>query len=231
MTPHNEAKKGDIAKRVIMPGDPKRAKFIADKFLTDIKLVNQVRGILAYTGIYKGKKVTVMASGMGMPSMGIYATELFNVYGVETIIRVGTCGSLDKSIRVTDVLLAESAYTNSNYAYSLTGKHINTVNADKTLNKNIKNKASKLAYDLKSVRINTSDIFYTEFCDKSIAKNKCAAVEMETFCLLFLAKHFKKQAASILTVSDSLVSKERELTPKEREKSLEKAIVLALESL
>ncbi len=231
MTPHNEAKKGDIAKSVIMPGDPKRVKFIADNYLKNPKLVNQVRGILAYTGTYKGKKVTVMASGMGMPSMGIYATELFNVYGVEQIIRVGTCGSLSKDIKVTDILLADSAYTNSNYAYALTGKHTNTVTGNKTLNKCIEKKAKELEYDLKKVRINTSDIFYTEFRDRSIEKNNCAAVEMETFCLLFIAKHFKKSAASILTVSDSLVSKERELTPKEREKSLKKAIVLALEAL
>ena len=231
MTPHNEAKKSDIAKNVIMPGDPKRVKFIADKFLSNPKLVNDVRGILAYTGTYKGKKITVMASGMGMPSMGIYATELFNVYDVEQIIRVGTCGSLNKDIKVLDVLLTDSAYTNSNYAYALTGKHINTVNADKSLNKNIESVAKNLSYDIKKVRINTSDIFYTEFHDRSIEKNKCDAVEMETFCLLFLAKHFKKKAASILTVSDSLVSKEKELTPKQREKSLEKAIILALVSL
>ena len=231
MSPHNEAKLGDIAKNVIMPGDPKRVQFIADHYLKNPVLVNDVRGILAYTGTYKNKKVTVMASGMGMPSMGIYATELFKVYDVEKIIRVGTCGSLKKEIKIADIILADSAYTNSNYAYALTGKHINTVNADKTLNKNIEKKSKELGYQITKARINTSDIFYTEFRDKSIEKNNCAAVEMETFCLLFIAKHLKKKAASILTVSDSLVSKEKELTPKEREKNLKKAIVLALESL
>ena len=166
MTPHNEAKKSDIAKTVIMPGDPKRVKFIVDNFLSDARLVNEVRGILAYTGTYKGKRLTVMASGMGMPSMGIYATELFNVYDVDQIIRVGTCGSLDKNVKVLDIILTDSAYTNSNYAYALTGKHVNTVNANKELNKNIENNAKKLGFDLKKVRVNTSDIFYTEFQDE-----------------------------------------------------------------
>lgn len=231
MTPHNEANIGDIAKNVIMPGDPNRVEFIKNNYLENPKLVNKVRGILAYTGTYKGKNVTVMASGMGMPSMGIYATELFTTYEVDKIIRVGTCGSLKKDIKIKDILLADSAYTVSNYAYALTGKHINTVTADKMLIKTITAVAKKNNINLKEARINTSDIFYTEFHNKSIDKNNCAAVEMETFCLLFLAKHFKKKAASILTVSDSLVSKEKELTPEEREKSLKQAIVLALESL
>ncbi len=230
MTPHNNAKKSEIAKVVIMPGDPKRATFIAKKYLNDAVLVNDVRGIFAYTGKYKNKKVTVMASGMGMPSMGIYATELFNEYNVEKIIRVGTCGSFKEDIELKDVLLVDSSYTNSNYAYALTGKHVNTINANKTFNKKIKETAKKLDINIKKARINTSDIFYTEFIDKSIKKNNCVAVEMETFALLFLAKHFKKQAASILTVSDSLVAK-GQLTPEEREKSLKDAILLALESL
>ena len=230
MTPHNKAKKGEIAKTVIMPGDPKRVKFIADNYLNNPVLVNDVRGILTYTGTYKGKEVTVMASGMGMPSMGIYATELFNIYNVEKIIRIGTCGSLKKDTILNDILLAQTAYTNSNYAYALTGKHTNTITASKVLNNQIKETAKKLDIKIKPATINTSDIFYTEFKDKSIEKNDCTAVEMETFALLFLAKHFKKEAASILTVSDSLVTK-GELSPEEREKNLKKAIILALETL
>ena len=230
MTPHNKAEKGQIAKTVIMPGDPKRVEFIKENYLDNPVLVNDVRGILTYTGTYKGKEVTIMASGMGMPSMGIYATELYNVYDVDKIIRVGTCGSFKKDIKLKDVLLAESAYTNSNFAYALTGKHTNTITASKNLNKKLEETAKKLDINIKKARINTSDIFYTEFVDKSIEKNNCMVVEMETFALLFLAKHFKKEGASILTVSDSLVTKD-ELTAEERETMLKNAISIALESL
>ena len=230
MTPHNEAKLGDIAKCVIMPGDPNRAKFIADNFLENIRLVNSVRGILAFTGTYNGKEVTVMASGMGMPSMAIYATELFNVYNVEKIIRVGTCGGLKENIRVNDVLLAEKVYTTSNFAHSLTGKECNMIESSIDLNNRIIEKANKFSIEIKKAIINTSDIFYTEYEDKSISDANCDAVEMETFALLFLASHFNKEATSILTVSDNLISHE-ELSAEERETKLKKAILLALETL
>lgn len=230
MTPHNQAEKGQIAKNVIMPGDPKRAKFIAESYLDNPVLVNDVRGMYAYTGSYKGKEVTVMASGMGMPSIGIYSTELFKFYDVENIIRVGTCGALKEDIKVNDVLIAESSYTTSNYAHSLTGKDTRLINSSEELNKKIETIAKKLDITTKKVTINTSDIFYTEYIDKSIEENHCVAVEMETFALLYIAKHLNKKATSILTVSDSLITKE-ELTPEEREQSLKSAILLALESL
>lgn len=230
MTPHNEAKHGDIAKTVIMPGDPKRTTFIAENFLENPKLVNQVRGALAYTGTYKGKEVTVMASGMGMPSMGIYATELFNIYDVYAIIRVGTCGALKEEIKVNSLILAKEAYTVSNYAYALTGveKHIATSSMD--LNQKILNSAKENNLNLYYDKVNTSDIFYTEYKDESIEKNNCIGVEMETFALLFLAEHFKKKATAILTVSDNLITKE-ELNPEERETKLKNAITLALDTL
>ena len=122
-TPHIEAKKGDFAKTVLMPGDPLRAKFIAENYLTDVKLVNSVRGMLGYTGYYKGKRVSVMASGMGQPSIGIYSYELFKFYDVENIIRIGSCGGFDKDLHVRDIIIAMGACTNGNYAmqYKLPG--------------------------------------------------------------------------------------------------------------
>lgn len=229
MTPHNEAKLGEIAKTVIMPGDPNRVQFIVDNYLENSKLVNSVRGILAYTGTYKGKEVTIMASGMGMPSMGIYATELFNVYEVDRIIRIGTCGGLKEDVKVNDILLAEQAYTNSNFAYALTGNNINIETSSEILNKKVLETAQKLNIDINKAIINTSDIFYTEYIEPKIKEMNCEAVEMETFALLFLAKHFNKEATSILTVSDNLITHE-ELSPEERETKLKNAIVLALES-
>lgn len=230
MTPHNEAKIGEIAKNVIMPGDPKRAKFIAEKFLDDHTLVNSVRGILTYTGTYKGKEITVMASGMGMASMGIYATELFNEYGVEKIIRVGTCGGLKEEVKVEDLILAKKAYTVSNYAYQLIGKEVNTSKSSESLNNKILDIASKNDIDIKYATVNTSDIFYSEYNNKSISDMNCDAVEMETFALLFLAEHFGKEATAILTVSDNVITKEQ-LTAEERRTKLEKAVFLALETL
>ena len=219
MTPHNRAEKGDIAKTVVMPGDPKRVKYIAENYLDNPVLVNDVRGILTYTGKYKGKDVTVMASGMGMASIGIYVTELFKFYDVDKVIRIGTCGGLKEDVKVNDIILAEKAYTTSNYAHSLTGKNTNIIESSEEINKKVEETA-----------INTSDIFYREFFDKTIEENNCIAVEMETFGLLFIAKMFNKEAASVLTVSDNVVTGEQ-LSPEEREKSLKNAILLVLESL
>ena len=230
MTPHNNANKSDIAKTVIMPGDPKRATFIAENFLDNYKLVNDVRGILAYTGTYDGKLVTIMASGMGMPSMAIYATELFKFYDVDRIIRVGTCGALKEEVKVNDLLLVKDAYTTSNFSHSLTGKLKSIEASSNSLNEKILNSAKILDLNIKEVRINTSDVFYREYIDENIEKEGCSAVEMETFALLYIAKHFNKDATAILTVSDSLITGES-LTAEEREKNLKNAIVVALESL
>ena len=228
MTTHIEAEKGEIANTVIMPGDPKRAKYYTKKYLKKAKLVNTVRGILAYTGYYKNKKVTIMASGMGMPSIAIYATELFNYYGVENIIRVGTCGSLKEDLPLNEIILVEKAYTNSNFAKELTGKIQKIESSSFTLNERIMSIANKYNIDIKFGTINTSDIFYTEY--ESKLDEDCIAVEMETFALLFIAKHLKKEATAILTVSDNVVRKDK-ISCKEREKCTSKAFVLALESL
>ena len=230
MTAHNSANKDDIAKTVIMPGDPKRAKLIAETYLEDIKLVNDVRGILAFTGTYNDKKITIMASGMGIPSMGIYATELFNDYDVEQIIRIGTCGSLSDNLKVKDIVLVKEAYTTSNFAYELTGNNTFNIKPNEDLLNSLRESAKMQNIEINEEKIITSDIYYREFIDESITKEECKAVEMETFALLYLGKHFNKKAASVLTVSDNPVTKDS-LSSDEREKCFDKAMKIILKSL
>ena len=230
MTPHIEAKEGEIAKLVLMPGDPKRASFIAENYLENYKLVSNVRGIPCYTGTYNNKEVSVMASGMGMPSMAIYSEELFRFYNVEKIIRIGTCGSLTNEIKLNDVLLTNDSYTNSNFHYNLTKEEQNIIKANENLNKRIIENAKINNIDIKLSRIFTTDIFYEDYDKALVEKYDLKAVEMETFALLSVAKKYNKEGASILTVSDSLISSEQ-LSVEERETGLKKAIVLGLNSL
>ena len=225
MTPHINAKKDEISPVVIMPGDPKRAAFIAENYLTDYKLVSDVRAIPVYTGYYKDKKVTVMASGMGMPSMAIYAYELFKFYDVEKIIRVGTCGALNANLNLKDILLTEASYTNSNITIELNGEENYIVKPSKELNEKAKEIAKEKNISLIPSKILTTDAFY-----KDTYEYKYDAVEMETFILLYIAKILNKEAASILTVSDSIITKES-LSSEDREKTLTNAITLALETL
>lgn len=228
MTPHNEANKENIAKTVIMPGDPNRAKLIAEKYLTDIKLVNKVRGALAYTGYYNDKKVTIMSSGMGMPSIGIYSYELFKMYDVENIIRIGTCGALTKDIKVEEIILASEAYTLSSFSYQYDGVSKSIEKSSSILNARLKNSAKNLDINILEGRISTSDVFYTNYKDYNY--NNSLAVEMESFALFYIANKLNKNASSILTVSDNLITQEK-LTSDEREKNLNKAINIVLKSL
>lgn len=230
MTPHINAKLGDIAKIVIMPGDPKRVDFIAKTYLENIKLVNEVRCIFAYTGYYKNKKVTVMASGMGMPSMGIYSYELFKFYGVENIIRVGTCGSLSKEINLQDIIIPNKAYTLSNFSYQYDGILKNCETPSENLYKKLIYSAKGLDINILTGTISTSDIFYGNKKDENEQKNNCLAVEMETFALFYIAKKLQKEAGAILTVSDNLLTGEK-LTTTQREENLSRAIKIVLESL
>lgn len=230
MTPHISAELGDIAKTVIMPGDPKRVELIAKTYLENIKLVNEVRGILAYTGYYKNKKVTVMASGMGMPSMGIYSYELFKFYEVENIIRVGTCGSLSEKINLQDIIIPNKAYTLSNFAYQYDGILKNCETSSENLYKKLIYSAKELDINILTGTISTSDIFYGNKKDENEQKNNCLAVEMETFALFYIAKKLQKEAGAILTVSDNLLTGEK-LTTTQREENLSCAIKIVLESL
>ena len=230
-TPHNMANIGDIAKVVLMPGDPLRAKYIAETYLDDVVQFNNVRNMFGYTGTYKGKKVSVMGSGMGMPSIGIYSFELFSQYGVEAIIRIGSAGSYREDYEIYDVVLASGAYSESNYAKVLTGNEASITYPSAELNDLIKATAEELDLDLKEGVIHSSDIFYhiDEAYKKGIEDNNCVAVEMESFALFENAKAVNKKAACLLTISDSLVTHE-ETTAEERQTSFNKMITIALES-
>lgn len=231
-TPHNEAKKGDIAKTVLMPGDPLRAKFIAEHFLENAKLVNNVRGIGGYTGTYKGKPVTVMASGMGMPSIGIYSYELFKEYDVDNIIRVGSTGAYVGDLKLYDVILATAAYSESSYARVQCGYEGDTIKPSATLNDKLRKAANALNIPLHEGTIHSSDVFYHESSEylKDVVDNRhCIAVEMESFALFANAKTLGKNAATLLTVSDSFVFPEV-TTPEERETSFTNMMKIALDT-
>lgn len=231
MTVHIEAKHGEIAPRVLMPGDPNRAKYIADKYLEDVKLVNQVRGELAFTGTYKGVPVTIFSSGMGMGSMGIYAYELFNDYGVENIIRIGTAGAYTEDLEVFDILVASSAYSTTSFDEEARGEDVEIINSSTDLNGIIMNTAAKKQITVKQGRVHTTEAFYTENKDYSkFIEKGCLAVEMETYALLFTAKKFLKNATAILTISDNLIT-HVEIDSEARERKLDEMILLALESI
>ncbi len=229
-TPHNNAKNGDFAETVLLPGDPLRAKFIAENFLENVVQVNGVRNMLGFTGTYKGKRVSVMGSGMGMPSLGIYAHELYTQYGVNNIIRIGSCGAYSPECKLFDVILAQGACTNSSWAhqYSLPGTFSAIANFD--LLKKAYDKAKELNINVHVGNILSSDIFYNDRPEvwKNWARMGCLAVEMETYALYSIAASLNKKALTILTVSDSFIFSE-ETTPEQREKSFSQMMELALE--
>ena len=229
-TPHIEAKKSDFAKTILMPGDPKRSKYIAEKYLTDAKLVNDVRGVQGYTGYYKGKKVSVMAHGMGMPSVSIYAHELFAFYDIKNIIRIGSCGGLTKDMPVGSVVVATSAYTPSNIGERLY-KKLKFVDATPKLLETAKKVTKELNKDVLYTRALTYDIFdlYGDENMKKYVKKGCNVAEMEIYALYLLAQKFNKNALSFLTVVDNSVLGQ-EMTSEQRERSLDDMITCALET-
>lgn len=231
-TPHNNAEKGDFAKVVLMPGDPNRAQWIVDNFLHDVKLVNSVRGILAFTGYTSNKKrISVMASGMGQPSIGIYSSELYSEYGVETIIRVGTCGSYQPEINLKDILICAGSCTDSNWMsqFKLNGTYSALASYDvlETAVNVLKNK--KFPYHVGNIF--SADIFYDY--DREIWKKWAAlgvmGVEMESYALYVQAAYHHKRALTILTVTDNFV-KEGKLTAEERQTGLRNMIEVAVET-
>lgn len=230
-TVHIEAQESDIAKRVLMPGDPNRVEYIAKKYLNNAKLVNRLRGELAYTGTYKDVELTVFSSGMGIPSMGIYSHELFGHYNVDTIIRIGTAGSYTEELKLYDILIADSAYSNTYFDEEAGIENVEVINSSSELNGIIMNTARIRNIKATLGRVHTSLAFYSENKNYSKYLNLgCKAVEMETYALLYNAKKFYKKATSILTISDNLITKE-EINPIEREQKLDQMIVLALESI
>ena len=232
MTPHINALEGEIAKVVIMPGDPLRTKYIAENYLKDYKLVNTVRNIDAYTGYYNDKLVTVMASGMGMPSIGIYSYELYKFYNVEKIIRIGTCGVYTDKVKLFDVILVNNAYSDSSFAKVQNGYNDNIISASKELNNKIKETGKNNNIDLVEGTIYSSDVFYKENDNYEVLRDKynCLGVEMESFALFSNAKVLNKEAACLLTVTDHFITKEK-ASSTDREKSLNKMIELALKSI
>jgi len=232
-TPHINAKPGDFGKVVLMPGDPLRAKWIAENFLTDVVLVNEVRGILAFTGKTKnGARISVMASGMGMPSIGIYAHELFTAYGVEAIIRVGTAGAYQPEIQLKDIIIAAGACTDSNWMapYSLNGATYSAI-ADYELLSTAVEAAKAGGYRSHVGNILSSDIFYDHNPNswKKWAELGCLCVDMETYGLYQIAAELHKKALGILSTSNSFLFT-KDLTPEERQTSLTSMIKVAIEA-
>ena len=235
MSIHCNAKKEDIAETVLMPGDPLRAKYIAENFLENARLVNTVRNMLAYTGTYKGKEVTIFSSGMGMPSMGIYSYELFKFYNVENIIRIGSCGSYNNDLNLFDIILVDKSYTEANFAFSWSEKDCHIASSSKDLNSCIEKTAKDI--DIPYIKGNTlcNESFdgYLDdipaFINRFPKDLNIVACEMEAFALFYIADYFNRNASCLLTVVDSYY-KQQESTSEEREKSLNDMIVLALES-
>lgn len=231
MSIHISAKKGEIAKVVLQPGDPLRAQYIAENFLENAKLVSKTRGIFYYTGLYKGKEITVGASGMGFPSIGIYSYELYTAYDVETIIRIGTCGAYTTDLQLFDILNVEHAASESTYAKYAWGIEGDLISNQGKIFNVINETAENLSLKTKATNIHSSDIFYRK--DPAIpaiaTKHHCPAVEMEAFGLFANAMHLGKNAATILTVSDIIPTHEN-ISADQREKALKPMIELALES-
>ncbi len=232
-TPHNRAQKGDIAKTVLMPGDPLRAKFIAENFLENVVQFNDVRNMYGYTGEYDHAKVSVMGSGMGMPSIGIYSYELYSVYDVENIIRIGSAGSYCEKAKVFDVILADSAYSESSYARTQNGYDKDMTYPSEDLCKMIRETAGRIGIPILEGRVHSSDVFYREdktpYYQKLYEEKGCLCVEMESFALFHNASVLGRQAACLLTISDSFVTPEV-TTAQEREKSFTDMMKIALET-
>ncbi len=228
-TPHITAKKGDFAKTVLMPGDPKRSKFIAENFLENAVLVNDVRGVQGYTGYYKGKRVSVMASGMGQPAIGIYSYELFKFYDVSSIIRVGSCGSFDPDLKVRDIILAMGACTDGRYAHQYRLPGTFSPIADFGLLRKAADECEKMGINYKVGNIFSSDVFYDDAnSGMEWAKMGVLGVEMESAALYCNAARLGKKALCICTVSDSFVNPADNTTAEERQNSFTKMMEIAL---
>ena len=229
MTPHINAKKGEIAKTVLMPGDPLRAKFIAETFLKDPKLVNTVRNMFMYTGTYNGKEVTIAGSGMGQPSIGIYSYELFNFYDVDNIIRIGSAGSYRADLGLYEVVLATAAYSNSTYfAEAVLQEKSHIQKPSLALNERILAVAQAKGIKINQGQVHSSDVFYSSLdLNQIIEETGAICVEMESYALFTNAKKLNKNAACLLTISDNLIT-HAETTSAEREQKFMQMVEVAL---
>lgn len=230
MSVHINAKKGDIAETILLPGDPLRAKYIAETFLEDAVLYNDVRNMFGYTGTYKGKRISVQGTGMGAPSISIYITELMNEYDVQKLIRVGTCGSIHKDVKVRDVILAQSASTDSKMNEIIFGGIDYAPTADFDLLLKSYNAGVAKGLNLRVGNVFTEDVFYNDYAEhEKWAQYGILALEMESAALYTLAAKYGRQALSILTVSDHLLTGEV-TTSEERQTTFNDMIVVALEA-
>ena len=237
---HNEAKLGEIAKTVLMPGDPLRAKYIAEKYLEDCKVVNQLRGMYTYTGKYKGVEITVMPSGMGMPSMGIYAYELYDYYKVENIIRIGTCGVFDERAGLLDVLLVDKSYNEGNYSNNYNDEDVHLVDADEGINNLIVDVSKEINIPIKRTNIACTECFDAYqpnrakgYVDRMPKDANIVGTEMESFALYYIAKLMNKKASCLLSVVDTNYpngNNDKIVSPEDRQTSLDDMIKLAIEA-
>ena len=232
MSVHISAKAGDIAPVVLMPGDPLRAKFMAETYLENFSLVNTTRNMFMYTGSYKNKRLSIAASGMGCPSIGIYSFELYRDYHVDCIIRVGTCGAYRADIKLFEVVNATSAYSESSYAKTAFDFEEDQFEAQGEAVNIIRSTAQEIDIPLINTAVHSSDVFYStrQGLPLIVEKYKLAVVEMEAFALFANARVLKKSAATLLTVSDNIINRQV-ISAEEREKSLDKMARLALESV
>jgi purine-nucleoside phosphorylase len=231
MTPHINAKPDDIAETILMPGDPRRAKWAAENFLTDARLVNEVRGMFGYTGTYKGNRVTIHGSGMGMPSLSIYANELITFYGAKTLIRIGSCGAMQHDVKVRDVVIAMTATTMSTPSRGIMRELNFAPCADYTLLEKAVHAARFKGTPTHVGGIYSSDVFYDERPDLTeiMTRHGVLGVEMEAAELYLVAARHGARALAICTVSDHLLTHEA-LPPEDREKSFGDMVEIALEA-
>ena len=232
-TPHNSAEQGQIAPIVLMPGDPLRAKFIAESYLSNPVEINRVRGMLGFTGTYKGKPITVMGSGMGMPSIGIYSYELFSMYNVDCIIRIGSAGGYAENLKLFDVLLAVEAYSESTYARCQNGFTGSRILADDETCDKLRKSAAALDFPMIEGTVHSTDVFYQEkgegepYWRTVLREHNCIAVEMESFALFHNARVCGKKAACLLTISD-LLGSSQVTTAAQREQGFTRMMEIAL---
>ena len=232
-TPHIScADQSLVAKTVLLPGDPLRAKFIAETFLTDVVEFNTTRGMHGYTGKYQGKKISVMGSGMGQPSLGIYTYELYQFYGVENIVRIGSAGAYSADLKVFDTVLVTEAYSESTFAKVAFDMRGHVMRSDKALNNKMHKAADKLGITLTDIRVHSSDVFYHDnpkFSWERVRDEEgCKAVEMESFALFATAKHLHKKATCLLTISDSFTNPATNTTAEQRQTTFTNMMKIAL---
>lgn len=232
---HINAEKGEISELILMPGDPLRAKYIAENFLSDVKEVCNLRNMLGFTGMYKGVRVSVVGSGMGMPSMGIYSWELYHYFNAKKIIRIGTCGVVSPEVKVPELILATKSHSESNFAYTFDNYEGNITYPSEELNNKIIETSKELNYKLHVGDITTMDVFgpyidYDRVLNRIPKELDVIGEEMEAFALFHIAKHFNREAACILTAVDSKFS-DVVLSSEERQNSLNEMITLALDAI